>query len=236
LTFTRPYLLASVLLASCLPAAETKPAPTLTTDQDKVLYAIGLAVGQNLSGLNLSAAEYDLVVAGLNDAAMKREPQLKLADYGPQLQQFVQTRQAQAAEAAAATEKVEADKFLATAAKEKGAVVKPSGLVITELTPGAGKSPAATDRVTVHYHGTLRDGKVFDSSKDRGQPASFGLNQVIACWTEGLQLMKVGGKSRLVCPADIAYGNQGRPPVISPGAALSFEVELLSIDAAPSGQ
>ncbi len=105
---------------------------------------------------------------------------------------------------------------------------KESGLIITEITPGTGDSPGATDKVTVHYHGTMRDGTVFDSSVDRGEPTSFPLNQVIKCWTEGVQLMKVGGKSRLICPSDIAYGDSGRPG-IPPGATLIFEVELLSI-------
>ena len=92
-------------------------------------------------------------------------------------------------------------------AAEQGAVAKPSGLIISPITAGTGASPVATDHVTVHYHGTLRDGSVFDSSKDRGQPASFGLNQVIPCWTEGLQLMRVGGKSKLVCPSAMPSGS-----------------------------
>ncbi len=106
-----------------------------------------------------------------------------------------------------------------------------SALAATESSGrrGTGESPGATDTVSVHYHGTLRDGTVFDSSVDRGTPASFPLNRVVPCWTEGLQLMKVGGKSRLVCPSGIAYGDQGRPGIPG-GAALVFEVELLSID------
>ena len=114
-------------------------------------------------------------------------------------------------------------------AAEDGAVRTASGLVITEIEAGTGASPTATDTVTVHYHGTLRDGTVFDSSVERGAPTSFPLNQVISCWTEGVQLMKVGGKNRLVCPSDTAYGDQGRPG-IPPGAVLVFEVELLGIE------
>ena len=102
-------------------------------------------------------------------------------------------------------------------------------MVITTLKPGTGPSPKATDKVKVHYHGTLTDGTVFDSSVQRGQPATFALNSVIKCWTEGVQQMKVGGKSRLVCPADVAYGDRGAPPRIKPGATLVFEVELLEI-------
>src|SRR5262249_5310790 len=131
--------------------------------------------------------------------------------------------------ASAVGEKKASEAFLAKAAAEKGAVKTPSGLVYTEIKPGTGPSPAATDKVKVHYTGTLTDGTVFDSSVQRGQPASFPLNQVIKCWTEGVQKMKVGGKSKLVCPSDIAYGDDGRPPTIKPGATLVFEVELLEI-------
>jgi FKBP-type peptidyl-prolyl cis-trans isomerase FkpA len=104
-----------------------------------------------------------------------------------------------------------------------------SGLEITHLVVGEGPSPAPTDRVEVHYHGTFDDGSVFDSSVDRGTPAVFPLNRVIPCWTEGLQLMKVGGKAKLVCPPGIAYGARGAPPRIPGNATLTFEVELLSI-------
>src|SRR5437773_2582080 len=105
----------------------------------------------------------------------------------------------------------------------------PSGAVVTTLKPGTGASPTATDKVKVHYHGTLTDGTVFDSSVQRGEPITFPLSGVIKCWTEGVQQMKVGGKSRLVCPADTAYGDRGAPPKIKPGATLVFEVELLEI-------
>ena len=97
------------------------------------------------------------------------------------------------------------------------------------MTPGNGASPKASDTVKVHYHGTLRDGAVFDSSVDRGTPAEFPLGRVIPCWIEGVQKMKVGGKSKLVCPANLAYGDRGAPPKIQPGAALAFDVELLEI-------
>jgi FKBP-type peptidyl-prolyl cis-trans isomerase len=102
-------------------------------------------------------------------------------------------------------------------------------LIIKEITPGTGVAPKETDKVKVHYRGTLMDGTEFDSSYKRNEPATFPLKGVIKCWTEGLQLMKVGGKSQLVCPSDIAYGNSGRPPLIKPGAPLVFEVELLEI-------
>ncbi|MCS5636647.1 MAG: FKBP-type peptidyl-prolyl cis-trans isomerase [Myxococcota bacterium] len=105
----------------------------------------------------------------------------------------------------------------------------PSGLIISEIVAGDGASPSATDVVEVHYHGTFPDGRVFDSSVQRGQPARFRLDQVIPCWTEGLQLMKVGGKALLICPPEIAYGKRGRPPKIPGNSTLHFEVELLAI-------
>jgi FKBP-type peptidyl-prolyl cis-trans isomerase FkpA len=125
-----------------------------------------------------------------------------------------------------------AQTYLDKAAKEPGAVRTASGLIYTELKPGAGASPKATDTVTVHYRGTLVDGTEFDSSYARNEPTQFPLNQVIPCWREGVQKMKVGGKSRLVCPSSIAYGDGGSPPVIPGGATLIFEVELLGISGA----
>jgi FKBP-type peptidyl-prolyl cis-trans isomerase FkpA len=117
----------------------------------------------------------------------------------------------------------------ARAAAEPGAVVSDSGLVYRSLQEGSGSRPLATDTVRVHYRGTLPDGREFDSSHSRGQPATFPLNRVIPCWTEGLQRMKVGGKARLTCPPAIAYGDRGAGNVIPPGATLHFEVELLGV-------
>jgi FKBP-type peptidyl-prolyl cis-trans isomerase FkpA len=119
--------------------------------------------------------------------------------------------------------------YLAKAAAEPGAVKTASGLVYKELKAGTGASPKASDMVTVNYKGTLIDGTEFDSSYKRNEPATFSLSGVIPCWTEGVQMMKVGGKSQLVCPASIAYEERGSPPVIPGGATLIFEVELLKI-------
>ena len=119
--------------------------------------------------------------------------------------------------------------YLERAAAEPGAVKTSSGLIYTELRPGSGNSPRASDVVKVNYRGTLIDGTEFDSSYKRNQPAEFPLNRVIPCWTEGVQRMKVGGKARLVCPSSIAYGEAGSPPVIPANATLIFEIELLGI-------
>ena len=118
---------------------------------------------------------------------------------------------------------------LKTAAAEAGAVVTPSGLVFRSLKDGSGPKPTAGDTVRVHYRGTLPDGKEFDSSLKRGQPAEFPLNRVIKCWTEGVQRIQVGGKAKLTCPPGIAYGDRGAGGVIPPNATLLFEVELLGI-------
>jgi FKBP-type peptidyl-prolyl cis-trans isomerase FkpA len=125
-----------------------------------------------------------------------------------------------------------AQAYLDKAAAESGAVKTSSGLIYTELKPGAGASPKASDTVKVNYRGTLTDGTEFDSSYKHNEPAEFPLDHVIPCWTEGVQRMKVGGKSRLVCPSNIAYGDEGRPPVIPGGATLIFEIELLSVGGA----
>ena len=197
----------------------------LKSDDDKTMYALGLALAPQLSGFSLSPSELALVEAGLTDGVLNRQKKVELNDYRPKIQQLAQARAA----AVAAVEKQAAQEFLTKAAAAKGAKKTDSGLVYLELTPGTGEQPKTTDKVKVHYQGTLTDGTVFDSSIQRGQPATFPLNGVIKCWTEGLQLMKVGGKSKLVCPSDIAYGDRGSPPKIKPGAALVFEVELLEI-------
>ncbi len=196
----------------------------LDSEDKKTLYALGLALAQNLGSFGLAADDLAIVQEGLADGVLGRDTKVSLQEYGPKLQAFAQQR----AQSAAGDEKAASADFLAKEAAKEGAVKTDSGLVITEITPGTGANPTATDKVTVHYHGTLLDGTVFDSSVDRGEPASFPLNGVIKCWTEGVQLIKVGGKSRLVCPSDIAYGDQGRPS-IPPGATLIFEVELISI-------
>jgi FKBP-type peptidyl-prolyl cis-trans isomerase FkpA len=196
-----------------------------TNDEQKTFYALGLAISQSLSTFNFSESELEFVKAGLTDGVLKRPPKVEMQTFGPKIQQLQQTRSAASAE----TEKKASAAFVAKAAKEPGTTKTDSGILITTIKPGTGATPKATDTVKVHYHGTLIDGTVFDSSVERGEPATFPLSNVIKCWTEGVQQIKVGGKSRLVCPPNLAYGDRGAPPDIKPGATLVFEVELLGI-------
>jgi FKBP-type peptidyl-prolyl cis-trans isomerase FkpA len=213
-----------VLALLVLPVAASAAAQP-KSEEDKTFYALGLAISQNLAAFGLSEAELEMLKEGLTDGVLGKPHVVELPAYTSKLQELQRTRAA----AAAAKEKKAGEAFLAKAAAEKGATKTASGVVVTNLKPGTGPSPQATDKVKVHYHGTLTDGTVFDSSVQRGEPATFPLNGVIRCWTEGLQQMKVGGKARLVCPSDTAYGDRGAPPRIKPGATLVFEVELLDI-------
>lgn len=197
------------------------------SDQDKTLYALGVAISQGVSSFQLTPAELEIVKTGFTDGVLHKA-KVEPAAYMEKLRELQGTRLA----AAAATEKQSGKTYQDKAATEKGATRTSSGLIFKSLKEGAGASPAATDTVKVNYRGTLTDGKVFDSSYERHEPATFPLNGVIPCWTEGLQLMKVGGKARLVCPAEIAYGDRGSPPNIKPGATLVFEVELLDVQKA----
>ncbi|MBI4514379.1 MAG: FKBP-type peptidyl-prolyl cis-trans isomerase [Deltaproteobacteria bacterium] len=218
-------LIAALLLGT---ASASLAAEDPKTEEEKVAYAIGLAISQNLEAFSLSAAELEQVKAGIADATSKSKPKVELETYGPKIQELQQARAKVAAEA----EKQASAAFLDKAAAAPGVEKKPSGLLYKELKAGAGEHPKATDTVKVHYHGTLVDGTVFDSSVQRGEPAQFPLNHVIPCWTEGVQLMKVGGKSQLTCPGNLAYGDRSPSPKIKPGAALIFEVELLEISQA----
>jgi FKBP-type peptidyl-prolyl cis-trans isomerase FkpA len=196
-----------------------------TTDKDKTLYALGVAVSQSLGDLALTEAELEVIKSGITDGVLKKPLKVDMQTFGPKIQPFAEARTSGGAE----KEKAAGTAFLAKAAAESGAKKTASGAIVKTLKEGTGASPTAADTVKVHYHGTLMDGTVFDSSVKRGEPATFPLGGVIKCWTEGVQQMKVGGKARLVCPANLAYGDRGAPPSIKPGATLVFEVELLDI-------
>lgn len=226
---TFPALLLLPLLAACAKQgaapAQQSPAAALSSEDEKTAYAAGVMLGKNLAPLNLKPAELEAAKRGLADAAGGKTPVVDLQTYGPKLQAMIQSRMATRSQG----EKDKGKAYAQSVAKDAGATATPSGLVFKSLQAGKGASPKATDTVRVHYRGTLIDGTEFDSSIQRGQPAEFQLNAVVACWTEGVQKMKVGEKARLVCPSDIAYGDAGRPPTIPGGATLAFEVELLEI-------
>lgn len=207
---------------SATKVAGTGPA----TESAKTLYALGLVLSQNLLPLKLSAADLASVQQGITDGVLGRPRKVDLQTYGPKIRDFANARVASGAEA----EKKAGAAFLAKEVAENGAVKQPTGFLYKEIKAGTGASPKPTDKVKVHYRGTLTDGTVFDSSIDRGEPVTFPLNGVIPCWTQGLQLMKTGGKARFVCPSDLAYGDAGSPPKIKGGATLVFDVELLSIE------
>jgi FKBP-type peptidyl-prolyl cis-trans isomerase FkpA len=218
-----PIVAVALLLSAPIPAEESAAPPA--TDRERVLYALGAALGQQLKQFSLSEDEYENLSRGLRDAALNRELQVDLMAMEEDVRAFHQERVA----GLIAKERAAAAAFVEEAAHQKGAVQTASGLVFRDLVAGTGASPEPTSVVKVHYHGTLRDGTVFDSTVVTGTPATFPLDRVIPCWQEGLVRMKVGGKSQLVCPPEIAYGDNGFPPAIPGGAALSFEVELVDV-------
>lgn len=229
------------ILVACNPngstGAEAEPAPAnaaaasasggdidLTTDDQKAFYAIGLLLARQLAQFSPSEEELRYVSAGLADAALGRPEKVSMESMRTQVQALATSRM----EARAAGEKAKGSAYAEKAASEEGATRTASGMIFQEIEAGDGDSPTATDQVKVHYTGKLIDGTVFDSSVQRGTPATFSLSGVIPCWTEAIPKMKVGGKAKLGCPSDIAYGDAGTGPIPG-GAALTFEVELLSI-------
>jgi FKBP-type peptidyl-prolyl cis-trans isomerase len=236
-----PAIALALLLGACgepasLVVADDDAVSAFTTDDERIVYAIGVVLGENVTDFGLTEAETAVLVAGIRDAARASPYQVEMNVYRPQIQTFVDTRTRASREAAMAEqtealarEKASGAELALQLAAEPRAERSVSGLVFVPITDGSGESPGARDTVTVHYHGTFRDGSVFDSSVERGEPSTFPLTGVIPCWTEGVQKIKVGGKAKLLCPSEIAYGDEGRPGIPG-GAALLFEVELIAIE------
>jgi FKBP-type peptidyl-prolyl cis-trans isomerase FkpA len=204
-------------------AAASEP----TTDEQKTFYALGLAINQSLSNFNLSEPEFELVKSGIIDGFLKRPPKVDLNAFGPKISELQQARASVIAEA----EKKVGAAFLTKAAAESGAKKTQSGAVLITIKEGNGATPKIADTVKVHVLGTLVDGTVFDgSAKQGGNPVTLRVNEMSKCWVEGIQQIKVGGKSKLICPSNLAYRDKGLPPLIKPGATLVFEIELLEVE------
>ncbi|MDE2143861.1 MAG: FKBP-type peptidyl-prolyl cis-trans isomerase [Elusimicrobia bacterium] len=209
-------------------AAKSASGDAFKDDNQRAAYAYGYKIGQNLAPVGLSETEVKDLAEGLRDAASGKNAAVNMAVYLPKVQELIQGHLA----AKIAPEKKKGAAFAEKFAKEPG--VKPidggKGGYIQMLTEGKGAMPSTEDTVKVNYRGTLINGTEFDSSYKRNEPATFPLNHVIPCWTRGVAMMKVGGKAKLVCPSDIAYGDAGEPRAgIAGGSTLVFEVELLDV-------
>ena len=193
---------------------------------DKISYALGLSMGQNLMGSGVEKLNYQDLAKGIEDVLTHQQPQITYQEAQQVLNTFFQELEQKIAGAA----KADGERFLAENAKREGVKTTASGLQYEILEPSLGQKPKATDTVRVHYEGTLIDGTVFDSSYKRGESITFPLNGVIKGWTEGLQLMSIGSKYKFFIPYQLAYGERGAGQTIPPYAALIFTVELLGIE------
>ena len=198
------------------------------TEEEKTFYSIGTMFGSRLTQLAMSDAEVDALAHGLRDAAKAEKSKVDPMAYQQKIQDLFKVRM----EKQSVDVKKKGVTFIDQFVKD-GATKTASGMAYKHIKEGTGPSPKETDIVKVHYHGTLTDGTVFDSSRERGKEVSFPLNRVIRGWTEGLQLMKVGGLTKFIIPSELAYGDAGAPPKIRGGETLIFEVELLGFEKAP---
>ena len=198
----------------------------LTTQIDSVSYSLGISVANNLKNSGFESIETDAMASAFNDVFSDKEVRITEDEANLLIQDyFLELSEKKSQEATD-----EGSSFLIENAKKEGVITTSSGLQYEIISNGTGATPSESDKVTVHYHGTLLDGTVFDSSLDRGQPATFPVNGVIPGWVEALQLMNVGSKYKLYIPSDLAYGERGAGGAIGPNATLIFEVELLSIN------
>ena len=204
------------------PAAKPAGAAPMTGDQ-KTLYEMGVLMSRAVQGMALSDAELSVIKQGITDGYHAKPSTRDAENSFPEVQALLRDRVQKAGEV-----------YLAKAARLQGAVRTPSGIVYIKVKEGTGANPTKSDKVKVSYEGRLTDGSVFDASANHGGSATFALAGVIPCWTEAVQLMKVGGRSRIVCPSDLAYRERGSPPRIKPNSTLEFDIELLGIEAAPA--
>ncbi len=211
------------------PAAKAAATNAYKTDDERTVYTIGYLMGRNVATFNLKPAEVKVLQAGLSDSVTGKPATVDVASFQPRINEMLQHRMSAGADVEKAKGRAFSDKFVA----DNKPLPITGGGWYQELRAGTGASPLSTDNIKVHYRGTTTDGVEFDSSYTRNQPTEFPLDHVIPCWTRGITLMKVGGKAKLVCPSDVAYGDQGRPG-IKPGALLVFEVELLEILKTPA--
>ncbi len=225
-------LMLSMGLSVAAQAQDDQAMPAeLDTEAKQFSYVVGMDVGNSLKDLGADL-DVDTVIMAIRDVMEGEELLLNETQANELKQAFFQKRQQEAAEQAQAQAEANREKgeaFLAENANKEGVKTTESGLQYEVIEEGSGDNPAASDRVTVHYTGTLIDGTVFDSSRERGQPATFALNQVIPGWTEGLQLMKEGAHYKFYIPSELAYGERGAGDVIEPGSTLIFDVELLEV-------
>ncbi len=211
---------------SAAPAAAAPGAAGPQTEEDKTAYAIGQIVGTNLDkSFAFTKEEMKMAEAGFAAGLAGTKPAVDIDAYRAKAQALQQER----ANSMVTKAKEAGKTFRDKAATAKNTETTKTGIVITTLSEGTGAIPTSADKVKVHYEGKLIDGTVFDSSIKRGEPATFPLSGVVPCWTEAVQRMKVGGKSRILCPSDVAYGDRGQPPSIPGGSTLDFTVELLEI-------
>ena len=209
----RKPIVAVLVILLAVPALAAEP----KTEDQKTLYTVGFLMARQLSVFNLTPEELAVVKQGIDDGTAGKKPSVDLEVYKGNIQKLALDRLS-----------AKSQQYLAKAAKEPGARKTASGLIYESEKEGTGARPTATSKVKVNYRGTLVDGREFDSSYASGKPAEFELDKVIKCWTEGLQMMKVGGKARLICPPQLAYGERSAGS-IPPNSALIFEVELLEI-------
>lgn len=220
-------------LAGCTAEdANSSPELKLDTTKNRISYTIGVNIGQDFKAQSMDV-DPDVLLMGLKDSLAGKELQLTEEEMAQEVQAFQQEMQAQVAaemEAIATKNAADGQEYLDNNAKQEGVMVTESGLQYKVVEPGEGESPGPNDVVTVNYRGTLTDGTQFDSSYDRGQPATFPVSGVIAGWTEALQLMKPGAKWQLVIPSELAYGDRGAGQTIGPNATLVFDVELIKVE------